>query len=76
MLLANLTQNPMTSDPTPRRRAGRRAQLFTGLALLGSAFCTLSAADFNYRYYRFKPTDTLNGGTATQMSEFKFFTGT
>lgn len=47
-----------------------------GITLFTSALGQAGAADFNYRYYKFQTTNTLNGGTAIQFSEFKFLSGT
>ena len=51
-------------------------RLLRGAIMSIAMLATASAADFSYRYYRFQTTNTLNGGTAIQMSEFKFLNGT
>ncbi len=68
----------MTLNKYPRNHAGsagRAGSLFGALLGLAVFASPLGAAQYNFRYYRFQTTETLGGGNAIQMSEFKLLGG-
>jgi len=73
-----LQTTPMTPNKYSRNRAGfaGRLGLLAGAVLALVAASPVRAAGYNFRYYKFQTTETLSGGNAIQMSEFKLLSGT
>ena len=67
----------MIPNKYPPNRAGLAGKLgfLAGAVLALVSASPLRAADYNFRYYKFQTTATLNGGNMIQMSEFKLLSG-